>query len=200
VPVGVYKHKPLTEQTKNKISESRKGKISGMKGKHQTEEARQKISRARKGGHLSEGAKEKLRNIHKGIKLSEEHKLKLSKSHKGIPTWNQGGVPNYKLRGSNHYNWKGGITSLADKVRRNYKYRQWRSDVYTRDEFTCQECGIRGIYLHAHHIKPFSIIIMGNKITTTDEAFECEELWNINNGITLCIDCHKNYHESKGEY
>lgn len=37
-----------------------------------------------------------------------------------------------------------------------------------------------------------------NKIKTFDMAMECEELWNINNGQTLCRPCHtktENYGE-----
>lgn len=59
-----------TEETKKKISESRKGKYSGqnspMYGKHHTEET-----------------KDKIRNANKGRKLTEEQKLKISKSNKG---------------------------------------------------------------------------------------------------------------------
>ena len=32
-----------------------------------------------------------------------------------------------------------------------------------------------------------------------DEGVEnCEELWDINNGITLCLKCHKKYHSENG--
>jgi len=29
-------------------------------------------------------------------------------------------------------------------------------------------------------------------LETINEAFACEELWNINNGLTLCLECHGN--------
>lgn len=76
-------------------------------------------------------------------------------------------------------------------IRRTYKYRQWRSDIFTRDNFTCQGCGLKGVYLEAHHIKRFIDIIEEYKIETLEEAFNCEELWNMNNGITLCNECHR---------
>ncbi len=86
--------------------------------------------------------------------------------------------------------WKGGITSLRERIRSSFEYRQWRSDVYTRDDFTCQKCGKRGVRLHAHHIKSFALIFMLNDITTFEQALECSELWDINNGITYCKKCH----------
>jgi len=74
-------------------------------------------------------------------------------------------------------------------------YRQWRSDIFTRDDFTCQECGQRGGHLEAHHIKQLSKILQFYEITTLEEALNCAELWNINNGITLCKECHKKLHK-----
>jgi 5-methylcytosine-specific restriction endonuclease McrA len=87
--------------------------------------------------------------------------------------------------------WKGGITPLMKRIRHSFQYRQWRSDVFTRDNFTCQDCGRRGGDLEAHHfLKEFAKIIEECKITTFEQAMKCEELWNINNGITLCKKCH----------
>jgi hypothetical protein len=90
--------------------------------------------------------------------------------------------------------WNKGIgtsTSLQAKIRSLFKYRQWRSDVFTRDNFTCQECGHRGRWIEAHHIRRLREILIGNKIKNIYDADGCEELWDINNGQTLCINCHK---------
>ena len=94
-------------------------------------------------------------------------------------------------KGERHWHWKGGLTPLVLRIRHCYEYRQWVSDVFTRDDFTCQECGKRGCELEAHHIKMFTEIFYGNNIKSYEEALICEEFWNINNGITLCISCHK---------
>jgi len=40
-------------------------------------------------------------------------------------------------------------------------------------------------------LNKFGIILKENNIKTFEEALLCEELWNINNGRTLCIKCHK---------
>ena len=43
----------------------------------------------------------------------------------------------------------------------------------------------------ADHIYPFSKIIDDFNITSIEEAISCEKLWDIDNGRTLCRDCHK---------
>jgi len=108
---------------------------------------------------------------------------------KGSIPWNKG-KRWLQVSGANSNFWKGGINPLRGQVRSSFKYRQWRSDVFTRDNFTCQTCGKRGGDLEAHHLREFAIIIFENKIKTLDQALTCEELWNINNGQTLCVECH----------
>ena len=63
-------------------------------------------------------------------------------------------------------------------------------DVFERDNWTCQNCWIRGGDLEAHHIDSFSNIISRNNITSFLDGLDCLELWNINNGQTLCKKCH----------
>jgi len=86
--------------------------------------------------------------------------------------------------------WKGGITPLTQQIRGCFKMRQWISDIFTRDNFTCQECFIRGGTLNAHHLKQFAVIFEQNKIKSLQQALDCDEFWNINNGRTLCVSCH----------
>lgn len=94
--------------------------------------------------------------------------------------------------------WKGGITPLLKLIRHCFKYRQWRSDIFQRDDYTCQICNQRGGELNAdHHPKMFSEIFAENKIKTLGEALVCEEFWNLNNGRTLCKPCHQKYGKKK---
>ena len=79
--------------------------------------------------------------------------------------------------GELHYNWQGGISSERDKIMITKEYKEWRNKVYQKDNYTCQCCGDnKGGNLNAHHIKNFS---------------NYPELrLDINNGITLCENCH----------
>jgi len=94
-------------------------------------------------------------------------------------------------KGEKSWNWKGGITDLRTQIYRSDIFRNWRKEVFERDNWTCQECGIVGGSLQAHHIKSFSDIIKDNQIKTLEDALKCEELGDISNGICLCIECHK---------
>lgn len=88
-------------------------------------------------------------------------------------------------------NWRGGRTALVQLIRTHKKYKQWRNGVFARDFYACRQCGKRGIRIHADHIESFQSIIIKNKIQTLRQAFRCEELWDLENGRTLCIPCHK---------
>ena len=66
------------------------------------------------------------------------------------------------------------------------QYKQWREAVLKRDKYTCQYCGKVGGKLNVHHIKPFSLY--------PDDRF------NIDNGITLCKQCHIELHKSEREW
>ena len=147
-------------------------------------------------GLYSKEYKEKLSKAHKGKKFSNEHKKKISKNN--CLYWL--GKKRYKetkekiskaLKGKKNHFWKGGITPLRTLVRSCFKYRQWRSDIFTKDNFTCVLCRKRGGWLEVdHYPKRFSKILDEYQIKSLEEAINCEELWNINNGRTLCLKCH----------
>lgn len=130
---------------------------------------------------------------------------KLLKERKVVPPSQKGSIlnrgnnnPMFGRKGEKCPRWKGGITPLVRLIRTSFLYRQWRSDVFTKDNFTCQSCGTSKCWIEAHHIKPFSKIIEEYKITTFEQAENCKELWNINNGQTLCKECHKKITFSNG--
>jgi hypothetical protein len=66
-----------------------------------------------------------------------------------------------------------------------------RSDVLRRDNWTCQTCGARGCKLEAHHSKAgFTKLLKEYSIKTYEQALKCDELRDLNNGVTLCKPCH----------
>ena len=200
MPSGIYQHKkrePFSGEWKRKISEAMKGKLSNATGKHWklTDKTKRKISRnsARYwlGKHLSEETKRKIGEGNKGKKLSEEHKKKMSEIMKGknkgrkngmfgkVP-WNKG-KKWLQFSGKNHPRWKGDkIKDERKRLRKDVKYKEWRTAVFTRDSFRCQICLKTGDNLIAHHIKPWK---------NYPDLRYC-----IDNGITLCVPCHHKVH------
>lgn len=74
-------------------------------------------------------------------------------------------------------NWKGGITPINNLIRNSEEYKLWRKAVFERDNYKCVWCGIRGVTIHADHIKPFALFP--------------ELRFAIDNGRTLCVPCHR---------
>ena len=100
-----------------------------------------------------------------GIERSIETRKKMSMSAK---------------RGKDSFLWKGGVCNKNAQKRRqiekSIEYRLWRFSVLNRDNKTCIWCGCKQ-NLHVDHIKPFYLYP--------------ELRFAIDNGRTLCIDCHK---------
>jgi len=124
------------------------------------------------GKHIvSEHGREKMKMAHFGKKISEKTRENMSIAQ--IKKWDKIGRKTYKRY----------IHTTSSK-----EYVKWRSDVFQRDNWTCQTCHIRGVYLETHHIKSW--------------AKYPESRFNLGNGVTLCRECHKltdNYKNKKNE-
>lgn len=116
----------------------------------------------------------------KDKKLTQEHIDKLVKSHVGIkmPPRTIEHRINMALarKGEKSHFWQGGVSEENKRIRNGVDFKLWREAVFARDNWTCQECGVRGVFLHPHHIKPF--------------AYYPELRFAIDNGQTLCKLCH----------
>ena len=104
-----------------------------------------------------------------GKHLSDEHRKKIQEKlqNKKRP----------ERSGANHHNWKGGVTSENEKIRKSLEYKVWHKAILKLDNYTCQECGIRGGKLEVDHIKAFWLYP--------------ELRLSLDNGRTLCKTCHK---------
>ena len=82
------------------------------------------------------------------------------------------------------------LRSLNLRIRRSDKYAIWRNRILNRDKWKCQNCN--STYRpEVHHIKPFVEILKEKKILSLKKALKCKELWKLENGVTLCHECHK---------
>ncbi len=142
-----------------------------------------------KGFKHTEETKRKLREHHKGFQRShtEAEKTKIGETmrewHRIHRNPRKGKTHSEQTRqemsltrqGSKNANWKGGLTKLIRGIRRSPEYYQWRKAVLERDNYTCRDCKSIG-EVEVHHIQ--SIL---------DKP---ELIFEVNNGLTLCGDCH----------
>lgn len=83
---------------------------------------------------------------------------------------------NKSLRGELNPNWKGGKGTERHLLMNQVEYKLWRAEVFEKDNYICQNCLAKGVYLNADHIKGWA---------------EFPELrYEISNGQTLCNNCH----------
>ena len=111
----------------------------------------------------------------KGKSPSLSTREKISKSLIGRPTGRTGEKSNF---------WNGGTSREYDKLKNSLEWKVWRRSVFERDNYTCQKCGDKNfkglgktIELHPHHIK--------DRYSFPELQFE------VSNGQTLCIKCHR---------
>lgn len=103
----------------------------------------------------------------------EEYREKQIQARKGVRVSIATEFKSEDCKGDKHWNWKGGIATSRIN---DFRLKNWRKSVFERDDFTCQDCGVRGGELNAHHIKSWA---------------EYPELrFCIDNGQTLCRKCH----------
>lgn len=152
-----------------------KGHNTWNKGIPRTEELKQKLSsdpreKLFKGKKHTLEARQKISLANKGRKVSKESTKKMVETRKRngsyIP-WNK----------SNSR-----IVSDNIRIRESSEYKLWRKSVFERDNYTCVWCNAKSgngktVILNADHIKPF--------------AYYPELRFAIDNGRTLCVDCHR---------
>jgi 5-methylcytosine-specific restriction endonuclease McrA len=179
------------------------------KGFQPSKEHREHLSNALKNRKLTDDWKQKISKKLKGKKLSLETRHKMSIAQKG-KKYALGYKHSIETRrkmsesrtGKKHPRWKGGISPIHEQIRHSSQYRDWRQRIFIRDNFTCQKCGATGIYLHVHHIISFVELLNQTKyhlplFNLYDGAMLYAPLWNIGNGITLCVGCHNKTKKKK---
>lgn len=134
------------------------------KGITHSDEVKERIRQKLLGGKMSDITKKKMSIAGKGKKQTEEHKKKKAEGRRKF------------------YDKVGRKTIVGVQIRMSTEYKNWRKSVFERDNYTCVLCLKKSkkddnLIIQADHIKPF--------------AFYPELRFDINNGRTLCLTCHK---------
>jgi len=112
---------------------------------------------------------------------------------KGVPSWNKGLPKTWKspgdikkgATGEKSIAWRGGLTTINEKIRGSLEIKLWKKACMERDNFTDQKTGQRGGDLVVHHINNFA---------------DFPELrTSIENGITLSRKAHDEFHKIYGK-
>lgn len=87
-------------------------------------------------------------------------------------------------KGENHPRYNPNLTNEDREDRRNSPYyNEWIRQIYKKDGYVCRCCG-KNSGFNAHHLNGYN--------------WDKEHRFDVNNGITLCEDCHKEFHSLYG--
>jgi len=111
---------------------------------------------------------------------------KESEDHKSLRT--------SKIRGENHWNWKGGITSVMTKIKLSDQYSDWRNAVLKRDNYMCIWCDSKKNLEVDHIVELSKIFQLGKILVGAENVFDWimknRFFLGVWNGRTLCKECH----------
>jgi len=166
------KNIPKSEKTKNKISVTLKRKFKEGIIKHPMKGEKHKVTSKQL---MKEKALKQINNnTRKG--LFKKNRIVPFEIRKKTSMTKQGIIEK---------EWKGFINDTRILERKNKKYKLWRIAIFERDNYTCQFCGLRGVYLEAHHVKSWKNF---SKLR-----------YVVSNGVTLCKECHNLTKKGRGK-
>ena len=185
MPKGIYlRIKPVWNKGLTRDTDERVKKISeSLMGKKLSKKHRENVSK----GHMGQKA------WNKGIKMSDEFREKCRQRQIGKKDSMKTRIKK-SLLATGEKEFTGFRISKAKKIRTSNQFKEWRKQVFERDNYTCQNfvckyCNDKKrVILNPHHIIPMK---------------ECldldwgEEIFDVDNGITYCMGYHlKGVHQN----
>lgn len=92
--------------------------------------------------------------------------------------------------GKNHYLYNENLTDKDREIGRRFlddgeiSIDVWRNSIFKRDNYMCVICGKNSKNLNAHHKNGYH--------------WDIDNRYNIDNGVTLCKECHRKFHKKYG--
>lgn len=175
MPKGVYVHKSPSPESNAKRSMT----LTGHTVSDETRAKRSVTMKERGHGGRTTG----------DFSWSDERRKAWSERQKGKPGRAHTEAAKLKMRVSSlgplGSNWKGGVTDESKIARKSSEYRAWRHGVFARDGYKCRKGRSHSTHLQPHHILNFHA--------------HPELRYDIENGVTLCVLCHKDFHRAFGK-
>lgn len=94
---------------------------------------------------------------------------------------------------------KSTYANISHALRTSSEYKLWRAKVLSSNNYTCQECKVHDIHMHAHHIKELYKICLEYNFDI-NLILQSDIFNDTNNGQCLCESCHQRKHyQLRGE-
>lgn len=137
--------------------------------------------------------------------FTDEERKKLSESMRERRL--NGMIPT--LYGERHSQWKGGTSTITQRLRGSALHKEWKYPILSRDGYKCTKCAKtpgKGVKLAVHHDGERFSDIIAKFIPDDKHELDWEEqsiivdaivhyhVTNKVSGVTLCYDCHSLVH------
>lgn len=82
-------------------------------------------------------------------------------------------------------------SDFMNKIRQTPRYERWKEEVKEKCGNKCQiDKSHANRYTEVHHLVSLHAILKQNNIISIEGALGCRTLWDTDNGIVLCKECH----------
>ncbi len=89
-------------------------------------------------------------------------------------------------------------SDFMDRIRQTPRYQRWKEEVQEKCGNKCQiDKSHADRYAEVHHLVSLYKILKQNNIVSIEGALGCRQLWDIDNGIVLCKECHDQMESSQ---
>jgi hypothetical protein len=106
---------------------------------------------------------------------------------------------NNSFAGERNANWKGGVNSINNSIRKSQRMKEFNQQIIKRDNYKCILCEHKSNKLEIHHIIPLCFLIKEYQIKSLSNAYNCLDLWDMDGAVTLCKSCHYKEDPSRGK-
>lgn len=88
--------------------------------------------------------------------------------------------------------------SIQDTLRGLPIIEQWKKQLFSLHDYTCQMSNIKGCNLNVHHIIPLNVLVSTHGITKDNYLDYSDVLFDTGNGIVISEELHQQFHAKYG--